>query len=260
METLLLEQLGFTHNEAVTYITLSRIGSSRTSRLLNESGLNSGKIYETLESLKRKGMVSETIVNGVKSFAAAPPDRLIEYIQKKKEAIDKEADVARRLITRIGEIQKTTIETSRVVVYTGFDGYKSAVIEATNSLKPREEVLAMGVRSSKGKEFNRFWTKWAETTLPKNHERVIFSEKGDFYEFKKSSRFSRIRLLESTTPSAIVIFGNHTVLILQYDPPVKVIFINDVLTVMTFISIFEQLWGVAKDWRDADSIRSSRAI
>lgn len=82
--------------------------------------------------------------------------------------------------------------------------------------------------------------------MPKNHERVIFSDKGAFYDYKLKSKFSQVRFLEIATPNAITIFGNHNFIILQYKDPVQVIFINDSITATTFISIFEQLWNVSK--------------
>ena len=246
MDTKLLESIGLTHNEAVAYIALSKIGLSKTGKLLKESALNTGKIYEILDSLRRKGLVSETTIDNVKHYAAAPPDRLIDYINKKKNELEKEEKVAKSLIPEIEKIRQSTLEPSRIVVYTGFNGFKTAVWEATKTLKPKEEVLAMGVRASKGPEFNREWTKWAEKTLPKNHERVIFSDKGAFYNYKLKSKYSQIRFLESSTPNAMTIFGDHTMIILQYDEPVRVIFIHDKTTVKTFIAIFEILWKVAK--------------
>jgi len=242
-----LESLGLTHNEAIAYITLTKLGSCKTGKLLQESGLNTGKIYEILDSLKRKGLASETIIDNVKHFAAAPPNRLVEYISKKHEEIEKEEKLAKSLIPEIENLRESKLETSRIAIYTGFNGFKTAVNEATKTLKPKEEILAMGVRASKGAEFNRVWTQWAEQTLAKNHERVIFSDKGAFYDYKLKSKYSKIRFLESTTPNAMTIFGNHTMLILQYDAPVRVIFINDETTVRTFIAIFEQLWKVAKE-------------
>ncbi len=246
MNTETLESLGLTHNEAIAYLTLSKIGNSKTGKLLSESGLNTGKIYEILDSLKRKGLVSETIIDNVKHFAAAPPDRLIEYIAKKKEALEQEEKIAKSLIPEIEKIRKSKLETSRIAIYTEFEGFKTAVNEATKTLKPKEEILAMGVRASKPEKFNQYWTQWANQTLSKNHERVIFSDKGNFYNFKLKSKYSQIKFLESTTPNAITIFGKHTLLILQYDDPVRVIFINDETTISTFIAIFEQLWQVAR--------------
>ncbi|MBU2615538.1 MAG: hypothetical protein KKC19_00345 [Nanoarchaeota archaeon] len=247
MDTKLLESLGLTHNEAIAYLTLSKIGSSKTGKLLKESKLNTGKVYEILESLKRKGLVSETKINKVKHFTASSPDKLIDYIDDKKKKLEEEEKLAKELIPQIENIRSSKLEPSYIVVYTGFEGFKTAQKEATKTLKPKEEVLAMGVRSSKGERFNKEWRKWADETLPKNHERVLFSEEGYFWEYKKKSKYSKIRKLIAPTPAVVVIFGNHTALIIDYEEPIKTIFINDKMMATTLISFFEQLWKVAEE-------------
>lgn len=247
MEIKSLEFLGLTHNEAIVYLALIRTGTSKTGELLKESKLNTGKIYEILESLKRKGLVSETEVNKVKHFTASPPDKLLDYVDKKKKELEKEEKTAKELIPFIEKMRSSKLEPLHIAVYTGIEGFKTAQKEATKTLKPKEEVLAMGVRSSKGEKFNRLWRKWADETLPNNHERVIFSEEGYFWEYKKKSKYSKIRKLISSTPAAVVIFGNHTALIIDYEEPIKTILVNDLMMVTTFISFFEQLWKVAEE-------------
>lgn len=247
MDTILLESLGLTHYEAIVYLTLSKIGSARTGSLLKESGLNTGKIYEILESLKRKGLVSETETDGVKQFSASPPDRIRDYITKKKEVIENEEKLVDSLIPEIEKLRESKLEASRVAVYTGFDGFKTAVSEATKYLKENDEVLAMGVTSSKRESFSRFWDEWtAKNITKKNRQRVLFSEKGSHFLNIKSSKFTHVKLLESITPTAIDIFGEDVVLILHYEDPIKVIFINDHTTAISFKSFFEELWKTAK--------------
>jgi len=68
-----LENVGLTKNESIVYLTLLRIGTAKTGEILNKSHLNSGKIYEILESLKEEGLVSESIINNIRHFTAAPP-------------------------------------------------------------------------------------------------------------------------------------------------------------------------------------------
>jgi sugar-specific transcriptional regulator TrmB len=247
MDTNLLESLGLTHNEAIAYLTLTKIGTSKTGNLLKESKLNTGKIYEILESLKNKGLVSETEINNVKHFTASTPDKLLDYIEEKKKNIEEEEKTAKELIPQIENIRSSKLEPSHIVVYTGFEGFKTAQKEATKTLKPKEEVLAMGVRSSKGEKFNRVWRKWADETLKRNHERVLFSEEGYFWEYKKKSKYSKIRKLISPTPAVVVVFGNHTALIIDYEEPIKTVFIEDKMMATTLISFFEQLWKVAEE-------------
>ena len=52
MERRYLEKIGLTKNESIVYTTLLKLGISKTGEILKKSGLNSGKIYEILESLK----------------------------------------------------------------------------------------------------------------------------------------------------------------------------------------------------------------
>ncbi len=52
MEPEILGKIGLTRNEALVYLTLLRIGSSKAGEIIKQSGINSGRIYETFESLK----------------------------------------------------------------------------------------------------------------------------------------------------------------------------------------------------------------
>jgi len=82
MESETLEKIGLTKNESIVYLTLVKSGSIKTAEILKKSGLNSGRIYDTLESLKHKGLISESNINGVKHFTASPPNQLKEYLKK----------------------------------------------------------------------------------------------------------------------------------------------------------------------------------
>ena len=61
MDTQYLERIGLTRNESIIYTSMLKTGTSTTGKILNASGINSGKIYEILEGLKNKGLVSGTI-------------------------------------------------------------------------------------------------------------------------------------------------------------------------------------------------------
>ena len=54
----ILQEIGLTRNEIKVYTSLLDLGESKTGEILKKSGLNSGKIYEILDSLQKKGLVS----------------------------------------------------------------------------------------------------------------------------------------------------------------------------------------------------------
>ena len=55
---ILLEELGLTKGEIKVYLTLLKLGETTTGKIVEEAGISSGKIYEILEKLIRKGLAS----------------------------------------------------------------------------------------------------------------------------------------------------------------------------------------------------------
>jgi len=64
MNEKLLEEIGLTKGEIKTYLTLLQIGESTTGKIIDEAGISSGKIYEILNKLIRKGLVMHCNIKG----------------------------------------------------------------------------------------------------------------------------------------------------------------------------------------------------
>ena len=249
METNTLEKIGLTHNESLVYLTLLKLGTSKSGDILNSSGINSGKIYEIFESLKKKGLVSESIINKVRNFTAAPPSQILYYLEKKMEEISKEEESIKKEIPQLEKLRIDSIKDIRAVTYLGYEGIKTAADEALASLKDNDEILAMGVIGKKHPRFNVFWRKWTEKRLkikPKVIAKHIFSERGEYYNLFKKLRKNESKVLEGLTPVTVDIFGEEKVLILNYNEPYSCVMIYDKNTAQAFRTFFYQLWKQAK--------------
>ena len=88
MNTELLEEIGLTKSEIKVYLALLEIGSSSKGPLVKKANITSSKIYEVTDKLIEKGLVSYIIKNNVKYFSAAPPSRIKDYIEEKREKIE----------------------------------------------------------------------------------------------------------------------------------------------------------------------------
>lgn len=139
-----LEQIGLTRNEGKIYLALLRLGTSKTGHILKQSHLNSGKIYEILESLKLKGLVSETEIDGIKHFTAAPPSQLQHYLETKKQDIENEEKIVTSLLPQLELLRKQLLPEKRIATYSGFRGIITAAEEALEGTKPGEEILSLG--------------------------------------------------------------------------------------------------------------------
>ena len=79
-----LRNAGFTESEAKTYLTLLKIGKSTSYSIVEHAGVSSGRIYETLHKLSKKGLVSHISIKGKMYFEAAGPDRLSDYMRDRE--------------------------------------------------------------------------------------------------------------------------------------------------------------------------------
>jgi len=247
MELKVLEKIGLTKNESLVYKTLLQLGTSKTGEILKKSQLNSGKIYEILESLKVKGLLSESLINNVKYFTAAPPSQILEYIKDKKEELEQEASIVKSAIPELERLQNITTKETKSVTYTGLRGIKTAVDEALSSMKPKEDILAMGVTELKDENFNKFWERWQIQRINKKiSQKMIFSEKREYYKKFSKSQYTQTKVLTGITPVTVDIFGEEKTLILNYGDSPSCILIYDKNTAQSFRQFFKQLWKQAK--------------
>ncbi|MBU2523112.1 MAG: hypothetical protein KKE23_02360, partial [Nanoarchaeota archaeon] len=136
---------------------------------------------------------------------------------------------------------------ARALVYTGFEGIKTAAYEALNATKKGEEILAMGVTEMKNKKFNEFWVKYAiDRAKGKHLSRFLFSERSQYFITTKKMPLVEAKVLEGITPTTVDIFGEDKVLILNYQEPASCILIYDKNTAQSFKNFFYQLWKIAK--------------
>lgn len=241
-----LQGLGLTKNESITYLALLKLGTSKTGEILKESKLNSGKIYEILEALKEKGFVSESNINNVRHFQATPPSYIKEFFEKKKQKIMQEEQEFKKMLPRLEELRNTVLTQPRTTTYTGIRGLRAAVEEATQQLKKRDEVLGLGIQSTKQKKYNLFWQQWNKINLnEKLSARYLYNDKGEHYKVIRELPYISCKVLQETTPLTIDVFGKNAVLLLNYQAE-QFILIIDEHTAQTFTTFFNQLWKHAK--------------
>jgi sugar-specific transcriptional regulator TrmB len=247
VEQTTLENIGLTKNESITYLTLLRIGVSKTGQILKESKLNSGKIYEILDSLKRKGLVSETISDGIKFFTAAPPEQLSQYLELKKQKIAKEEQTITNLLPQLEALRNQTIPEKRIVTYSGFRGIITAAEEALKYISSKDEILSMGI-SDVNAWSQKYWMKWEKMREQKKvNGRYILSQRGTIYKDMQNPKNIKAKIMKLDTPVGIDIYGKSIVIILHYQEPISCTMIYDEHTNTTFRSYFEVLWKIAKD-------------
>ena len=87
MHSEILEEIGLSPNEAKIYETLIRTGIVSINKLSVESNVHRRNVYDSLDKLVKKGLVSEEIVSGHRFVRAIDPSRLLDIVREKEAKV-----------------------------------------------------------------------------------------------------------------------------------------------------------------------------
>jgi sugar-specific transcriptional regulator TrmB len=241
----ILIKIGLTEGEIQVYLALVGLGQSTTGRITDKARIASSKVYEVLQRLINKGLVSCVIINGVRNFDATPPERLVDFLEDKKEDLIKAQKDITKILPEIRARRRKVEEKNETVVYTGKQGPKIALNEALEAGKRKEELLGFGTDEDPFlvhypyelekhfKEQKKHKVKW----------KMLFSG-----GFKSPNPLAEIKYLPKgfTTPTRTFVYGNK-VAIIDFHKPFTTIIIENKEVAESYKKHFYFLWDIAKD-------------
>lgn len=214
MEPISLEQLGFTKNQSLVYISLLKLGSSSAQNIIKESGLHRSRVYDSLERLQDLGLVSFVIKDFKKHFQAAKPEKFLDYIEEKKE-------IVKQFLPELKKLEGMKKEEINAFVYKGKEGIKTIHSEM---LKEGKEVCVLGAKGMIFKELPYFIPNFEKERIKKKIKFTLIYDKKEIKNFEKD--IIKRRLFEGKSlpygfesKSVVNIFGNKVAIILWKDYP-----------------------------------------
>lgn len=242
----LLRNIGLTENESKVYLSLLKIGRTTSSKIIKEANISSGKIYETLDKLYKKGLTSLTEINGIKHFEATHPKALINYIANQKLSLEAKKKEIEKTIPSLLKLQSNSDLLTSVNMIIGERSVKPLVIELLTKLKGT--FYSSGIRGNKNESYNNLW--WHITTTlidgKKRKAKYIFSENtSEYYKKHKKLKFAQIKSIKNLAPVAVDIIDDN-VLILSYEGELTCVHIKNKNIAESFKGFFNSLWAQAK--------------
>ena len=249
MIDLKLRKLGLTDYETKVYLALLEIGEGTSGDVIKKAGIHTGKIYEILESLKNKGLISEIIKNNIKQYSATEPKRIFDYLNVKKKELEKtEEDISAIMPYLLEKAKSASKKPIKIEVYTGFEGLKTAFSKEINKYSKNTEVLVFGIQTQisydkKIRDFFRY------TVYPERKRKKVLTKKikdSSAINQKSSSDYpKKVRYLDYKSLTVVEVYKD-LVMIESYleNPIILVIESEDVAN--SFKYQFEILWKMAK--------------
>lgn len=243
MDKALLEEIGLTKSEINVYLALLELGSSSTGKIVEKSKASSSKIYEILEKLMEKGLVSYVIKSGVKYFNAASPKRILDYMQEKQALLKNQTAEVEKLLPELELKQTLTTEKSETLVFKGMKGAETAFEDILTTLKKNEEVLILGF-SEVQESFQNFLLKFHKkrAKLGIKLRGVYGTNLREMGNKIAELPYSKIKFFQSQegNPVAILVYKDKTLFSLAWD--LIWIQIKNQRLADSFRTRFEEIW------------------
>jgi sugar-specific transcriptional regulator TrmB len=237
MDTKVLENLGLSSIEARVYLALLELGSAVANKIAEKSGIHRRTVYDSLETLIEKGLVSFVIEANKKYYQVEDPKVLLDLAIERKNEINS-------ILPALLDKQRLSKNRSEVNVYRGKKGLKN-VFE--DMFKTSKEIYLFGSGGKFNEVFGEIYSEQFVLKLKENKIKLkaIFSEKAKDNLQKSPQIEARFIKEEFMLPSSISIYGDKVLNLIFLEQPIGVLVKSKEMSV-AYLKYFELLWKLSK--------------
>ena len=242
----LLEELGLTGNEAKVYIALLELGSSPAGKLIKKVGMHRAAVYDLMDLLSEKGLVSYVIKANRKYFEAQDPERLLGYIEESRDEIDRKELDLKQILPDLQMMRKLATEEQEGNIYKGKKGLKSIYEDV---LKTGETFYVFGAMGRFKEIYPEYFPHFHNRRIKKGITlKIIYNENVRGERKGQELKLSEVRYLpqEYITPATTYIYGEKVGIVLYSKEPMAFLMRSKGVA-DSYKTFFDLLWGIARE-------------
>ena len=240
-----LSKLGLTKGESKVYNVLINHGTLKAGEITRYSRVSYSKVYEVLDRLIEKGLVSFILKNKIKHFSIVEPHKLVEYLDKKEKELENQKEIIENLINKVQESKENKAQTN-AEVFMGLNGLKSAykiILNDSNKgdifryffpLKDYDEVICTF--------YERLHAFQKSKELDERGIAHLELKQSNYY--KKVGKYLSFKFVDFPIPSTIEILNNY-VLIVSWESKMRFLITSQDIA-KQFNNYFDEIWTKAK--------------
>lgn len=243
-----LQELGLTKSEIKVYLALLELGQSTTGPIVDKAKISSSKIYEILDKLLSKGLVSYVLKGSVKYFEATQPERILDLIKDKEEDLERQRKEIEKILPELTRKKELSKMKENAAIYRGIKGLETVFYESLKLMKKSQIQYVIGI-PSRSEKVNRFFTKWNNYRSSLGiKSKMLFNEntRGEEQTLPENNPNCEIKYMPEgiITPAAINLFNNRTVIFPKETSEEPLIIVIDNKEIAdSFRSQFDLLWN-----------------
>jgi sugar-specific transcriptional regulator TrmB len=249
MDAKLLQDIGLTQGETKVYLSLIKLGETKTGALAKEANVSSSKVYKILDRLIVKGLVGHVIKGKIKYFSAMEPKRVLDYIDEKEKELQEKKELVKKMLPALELEQKMSAKKTEAIIYEGFKAISNFYLNILDDLKKGDQYYVIGAAYDPYDQTTRpFFQKYHTLRIKKGIKVNMLAN----YETKDNlvpatQTNSEVRFLPNyfVTNMTIVFYKNKAFLFILTKDPVGFLIKNEEV-VKSFKTYFDTLWKIAK--------------
>lgn len=234
-----LKQVGLTNTEIKVYLALTELGLSLASKTASKAGIDRAVTYHVIENLIKKGLVNYVIKENRKYFNTTEPEKILDLLKEKEEAV-------KELIPELRKLRKPLEEKPIIEIYQGKEGLKTVLNDV---LDQRKNYFIIGYTGAALKLTKYWFPHWHKRRIKLKIKRFILFP----YEMK-GKEVTKYPLTEAKflpqnykTPVSTFIYGKDKVLIfLPIENDFTGIVIKSKEVWESYKNTFNILWNISK--------------
>ena len=242
-----LKKAGFTDGEIRVYTALLELGETSTGAIIKNSKITGSKVYEILEKLKDKGLVSYVTKEKTKYFQAAPPKRILDYIETREKEISANKKEIKSLLPMLEAKQKSLQVSQSAQVFEGWEGLRTVFDMMLSETKKGASYYAMGLGNELKDEqtFNFLRNHHKRRIDQKIKVKLLLrpSDKATMSDFAKLKDFEA-RFYDDSLPLGIYVFGDYVATITFSHK--TAFLIKSEYVANSYRDFFDEIWKKAK--------------
>jgi sugar-specific transcriptional regulator TrmB len=238
-----LSGFGFGPSEITVYLHLLKRGSSYANSISSSTGINRSNVYEALDRLIEKGIVSFVSRNKAKWYKASPSESLNSLLKIKEDEFRSQKENFLESIKEIRKIAPPKNEKVDAAIFSGRDGLKMIFEEMLELEKP---IAFFAAKMQFSTFFEAYYHQWHMRRAKKNIiQRTIFPEKVRHEKNKQISiKLRKVRYVDDkfTSPTTTVIYGD-VVAIVMWGPEPLAVRIENKEIAKSHLNYFNMVWN-----------------
>ncbi|MDD9953543.1 MAG: hypothetical protein OXR66_04350 [Candidatus Woesearchaeota archaeon] len=246
MELTELHELGLSAGQVAVYGAVLELGTTALNKIQEKTGIERRNIYDILNKLIERGLVSYTVESGKKTFQCTHPNKLKEQVEEKQQALTQ----LHEKIPHVTELFNAAKQEIRAEVYRGNDAVQALLDEALDYDASYWLGGNSGVEKATGEPMKRWWKHWTKRRVKKKHVMYDLVDHGTWLEdfppnntqVHKKGYYKYCQLPKDLrSPMVMIIFGNKVVQVLWSKQSFAFVLESPILK-ESFMKYFNYFW------------------